>query len=1730
MAINLNTDPYYDDFDKTKGFHQILFKPGVAVQARELTQLQSILQNQIKAFGDNIFTEGALVLGGDQSLDKQYASVKLTAEANNIVLSLVDEVIYGTASGMKALVINATQSTESGDPPTLFVKYLNSGKSKEKSGFAQSEVIYNEDKSARVFAAATSVNAVGTAYNILSGVLYVNGNFVYFDDQTAILNKYGPIGSIRVGFEVTESIKTFTDDNSLLDPANGSYNYAAPGADRRAVELTLTTKPFTADAVAEPNFVEIARIQSGEVISNVKNTQYNELGDTLARRTYDESGDYVVRPYNIKLLEHLRTSLSKNDGYFLSTEGGDTNKFINKISPGKAYVKGYEIDNLKNAAIPADKARDTASVENGSVYTPFGNYVRVTNLNGVSEDLDVLPRIDLYDQLTGTPGSSAGSSVGTARIRHVEYFSGTPGTATAQYNVYLFDIRMNTGFSFTNNVKQIYYNNPTYASDFTADIVPDTSSLAGTVSVTSAASTLTGSGTRFLSQLSVGDYITFGTAIHRIETITDDFSATISPSAAATLSGQTFSIVKAKIFDTDKNSYIFPLPVEIVKTIDPTGANTVYSTRRIYERTLTAGVIQVNAGVNETFSSYSLDNMQMYDSAGDVIDITGLVAITGVNNVLTVDLSGLGYTTETVILVATVQKTSSAADKKNKTLVSNATLDVLAEATAGAQTISLAKADIYRLVTIKMTTAGAFGDASYNTASEIDITNRYTLDNGQKATYYGLGSLRLKKGSQAPTAPIRITFDYFAHSGGDYFSVDSYGGINYSDIPTLTLGGNEYVLRDCLDFRPRINDAGTGFSGTGSSIGEFPDFENDIITSYEYYLPRIDKIVLNREGRIKVIKGESRYNPKEPKTPDDSMALYVLKQKAYVFDITKDIEIIQIDNRRYTMRQIGRLENRIKNLEYYTSLNQLEVDTQNYQIKDVDGFDRFKNGFVVDAFRGHGIGDVYNPDYGVSIDYNKNELRPIASTHAVKLNEVATTVAARTSAGYAKTGDMYTLPYTDERFITNNKASKEVNLNPYNIVSFRGKMTGTQGDIWFDEKRVPDVYRNTEGNYDSVIFEAQAKGTFGTIWGSWETLHYGFEGGEDTVKTRSGREYEVTEDISTTTNKDVVVSKTVIAKMRDVSINFDAEGLMPDTRMYVFFNNIDVTADCKFTTNYVDIIDNTNPQSSINAFGNVGQMLATNEYGEISGTFHYSAEKYDLNTGTYMLRITDDPNNNAAMEFTSAEMSFTSSGELRNIANEIVSTRNAIVTSKDISDSTTRTNFFEAGKLKAKICVGYDLYGTYYDGAGDVYQSLIEARNVGTCGFGSPCPAVSTVLDTFCDNVTGNLMSVLAAGPDINGECTTTNVVLETGSTTCVPENPCKEAGTIARTFCNANKDLFGQYFTGTYNYVTGDCDTYQELIEANNVEECGFVTGGYPAAGTPTGDIECGQPGFIKSVVYHDGIGGTYKVVEEVGSEYCGFVDYETLVASGDSTLTNEEFVLAQTYDPLDAPAAGTHNRYECRGYDYYEILADGNWGESATLIEANSEFYCSYETPKDTVYVGTFYDLEPDDDDDGDLDPPRAQIVDTVGYINGVFNHAFGRNMTESEREEASAYFDANGITADTLANATTSGSNIHDGYVDGGQIPDAFNADAEKVGLAVKTMIEVGVARGYGADSDASVTNFISKVPGSTTEGIATSLAIQAVTYATQLDNPGIEDSWAKDAVEGLINNTVKRDSLL
>ena len=63
---------YKDDFADSDNYHRILFNSGKALQARELTQLQTIIQEEITRFGSNIFVDGGVVNGSGFTINNRF--------------------------------------------------------------------------------------------------------------------------------------------------------------------------------------------------------------------------------------------------------------------------------------------------------------------------------------------------------------------------------------------------------------------------------------------------------------------------------------------------------------------------------------------------------------------------------------------------------------------------------------------------------------------------------------------------------------------------------------------------------------------------------------------------------------------------------------------------------------------------------------------------------------------------------------------------------------------------------------------------------------------------------------------------------------------------------------------------------------------------------------------------------------------------------------------------------------------------------------------------------------------------------------------------------------------------------------------------------------------------------------------------------------------------------------------------------------------------------------------------------------------------------------------------------------------------------------------------------------------------------------------------------------------------------------------------------------------------
>jgi hypothetical protein len=483
QQTNLNVFPYFDDFDFQKSYQKVLFKPGYPVQARELTTLQSTLQNQIEQLGNfTLKSEGTIVIPGNWEYNTQFNSVGLESSFNGVDLStylnsVSGFTIRGFTSGVRAKVILTTSAerSESGNN-TLYVNYIDSG-TDGSSTFIDGEQLITENNisindqvfinSGETFARTLPQNStfVGSAFILNSGVYYIRGTFVPVSDQIIILDAFNPFPSYKVGFEIQEKIITSAEDNSLNDNSNGFLNYAAPGADRLSIRASLIKVPIDADNPA--NFIQIASIKNGVLQERVVNPQLGELKNEFARRTYDESGDYYVIPPTLVVRDTLNDFLGNNGVYSkgLQTSSGNTPSEelgTYQISPLKAYVKGFEIETISSTFVDFPKPRATKTLSNQELIYSLGPAFSLNRVNGCPNiGLSTSYYVSLRDSRVGTSPTdytvtgvastiAAGKEIGLARVYDFALESGSYNTSNLdlnQWDISLFDVQTYTEIS-----------------------------------------------------------------------------------------------------------------------------------------------------------------------------------------------------------------------------------------------------------------------------------------------------------------------------------------------------------------------------------------------------------------------------------------------------------------------------------------------------------------------------------------------------------------------------------------------------------------------------------------------------------------------------------------------------------------------------------------------------------------------------------------------------------------------------------------------------------------------------------------------------------------------------------------------------------------------------------------------------------------------------------------------------------------------------------------------------------------------------------------------------------------------------------------------------------------------------------------------------------------------------------------------------------------------------------
>ncbi len=1433
QQTNLNVAPYFDDFNPDNDYYRVLFKPGYPVQSRELTTLQSILQNQIEKFGQHFFKEGAKVIPGNTGYNALYYAIQLENTYLGVPVAayaeqLVGAKITGKSSGVTAVVdkVLLPQDSERGNL-TLYINYLTSStQNNSTQQFSDGEVLTanititsgllgnTAIASGEGFATTIANNAaaVGSSFNISEGVYFIRGQFVNVNTETLILDQYTSRPNYRIGLYIDEQIVTSDIDETLNDNSQGNNNYAAPGADRLKISVFLFKKSLT--DFDDTNFVELATVVNGVLRTKTLPSAYNSLTDELARRTYAESGDYVVSPFEISTKESLNNNRGNrgifNRGQF--TYGGETpndNLAVYQISPGKAFVRGYEVDVVSTTFLDVDKPRTTQTLENQSIVYNTGPTLRLNRVYGAPRvGLGNTFVLSLRDERVGSSSATAaGKEIGVARVYDYRLESGSYNSSNKNLNewhVSLYDVQTFTNITLNNpssfsvptyvkgnnsgataflkdavtvgtaltlydvkgtfipneslsfdgiesglisiavtsygisNVKSVY-GLVSAASTFSADTIQSSAFNIGIATVSassSGVSTVKSPNGLFPSVIKINDLVQYSDTSRSADPIfarvtgvgSSDISIVgvtpVSGIASGILPSSSLNVTDFKVLRTNlessvDNTLYTKLPKNNISNVDI--SNSTLNIRKTFTVNISGNQLSANvtAGTNETFLPFSEKRYSLIRSDGTTETLTSdrFAFIAGGTQL---QIYNLGSNDTGATLTATLQKIKpkSKVKRKNRVnsiLISNSkyegsgiggttlndglvygnypfgtrvqdeiislnvpdiveihgiyesadTFDpsapkvVLASITSPSSTTSElivgeeivgSTSGAIAIVAEKLTASqisfvyknqNVFNEGEVLTFSEskinaqivtldtpsFDTSFNYTFNNGQNGNSYNHGYITRKGGVSEPTKKLKVYFSsgyYESTDDGDLTTVNSYNTFDYGlEIANI----NNTRVSDIIDIRPRVSSYtttvdsrsplefyGRSFDSTGNSSTSILASDESLITTFSFYLGRIDRIYLSKDGKFQVKYGTPSERPEKPVSVDDSLEIASISLPPYLYSVSQ-ASIEFLDHKRYRMVDIKQLENRIKNLEYYTTLSLLESNTANLFVPDADGLNRFKSGFFVDNFTSVLAQEDRLPIKN-SIDTKNKELRPQHYTNSIDLIE-GPVVGVDPTADLAfepieginirKSGDIITLDYAEVEWLKQSFATRSESVTPFLISFWQGTVELTPAsDTWVDTVRLEAKIINTEGNYAETLANAARTlnvdpqtGFAPTIWNAWVTNWTGQDviqttrrrtqfgdaaawGGralwgtvtdttfEDTfrevrdtgIETRTGVRTVITEQFDNTSVGDRVVRRDLIPYMRSRNVQFVSKKVKPLTQLYAFFDGVDVTKYC----------------------------------------------------------------------------------------------------------------------------------------------------------------------------------------------------------------------------------------------------------------------------------------------------------------------------------------------------------------------------------------------------------------------------------------------------------------------------------------------------------------------------------------------------------------------------------------
>jgi len=1382
-TTNLGLAPYYSNFDQAKQQYRYLFKASIPLQVQELQGIQAMLQDQISKFGRNVYKEGSIVEGCRFSFDvNNLYYIKIndnytngSAIATASLAALANNRVYN-ANGLYAQIITSISGSTTAAPNTntLYIKYQNAANT--QSEFAANDVltVTNSISNATICTIQVCTNTVianigapsGKSYalGVSEGVIFHKGTFVYVLPQYVIVSLYsGYPNNLSVGFSSVETIVTADMDETLYDNADGSPNYAAPGADRLQIVPYLNV--INTNAITNTStFFSLVDFVDGAAATIRQREELSSLGDYIATRVYEAHGDFVVRPFKLSTIPLDSSNSISNTYVALQTDAGI------------GYVEGYRVEHTAPIPTLLRKANDFANVTAQQVTANFGYYAFVKELAGTFLSGTGAVQVELHNvaktavsggSLLGV-GYSTATKIGTAYVRGITLDTIANYLPSTTYKVYLFNIQMSPGFNFGDVKSIINYSGSVLG---VSDVVLTYNASTGTNTAVLQDTYLNGMvynfGATALKPDGFGNTAAFNYKAKVSTTVQTNGYASVSVGAAAGTGVAGFAYTGTMSGDTEKKFIIVPTANGIASN---SSANVV----------IVAGANTVIANGSTSFlTDYAIgDYVAVYTTATPEIKLITNIANNTYMNVASNFATSNGTTRHATAFPAGIPINFSGKATRTITTTSNTTggfqLEKTMQGTFGADvyfdikrssTVPTSKV-VKKLTYVKIDCSNNaanstgpwclglpdvlnvsrvfLGSGGTYSNSGTDYSANFFLDNGQRDCHYGLAYLYPKTNIVPANGTILVELTHFTHNasqGVGFFTANSYpidantantNAIQISDIPLYTTQkGTVFDLRDCVDFRVRasntavssntvagatINPSSTvSFSSSSYLVAPDSNFQSDL----QYYMPRVDRAVIDINGTLSIVEGNPQViNPQPPEEPAMTMTLGIISVPPYPSLSTPEakaegrydyaIQCKLQQNRRYTMRDIGVLDSRITNIEYYTSLNLLEQSAQSLLVRSsTTGQNRFRNGIFVDPFNGFDISNTNDPNFKIAIDSDRSEIRPRFAQRRTDMS-----FDANNSTNTVLHGELVMLQHSSNNlYITQPYASKYRNCIEGNVFEWLGTMTlNPPATLDPDLSTSPDVINNLDLAANWINLGQSA---WGTHWGNWVDVATNVT--VNTASSTSGSTTTTTTQTTTTTTQQktgqqlnvttqqnqynlgtFVTNISLLPYLKPAVIRFTAHGLKPNTRVYAFFNNVAVSNYC--APRFSDFTFNSISGDKHSGF--YGDPLWTDSTGSIYGTFVIPANTFRSQELIFMLTDVSDIVAGALAMKTKATATFYGSRLAFSTASSILNTREAVVNLNEITESKVITGTNVTTSIVTTPTIPYTPYTPYNPAGG----------------------------------------------------------------------------------------------------------------------------------------------------------------------------------------------------------------------------------------------------------------------------------------------------------------------------------------------------------------------------------------------------------------------------------------------